>query len=167
MVPDDIPDEATYVYLRGNKISSIKTSMFLHLTKCTELDLSNNSISKIEPGAFKGLKNLEILDISRNQLTWLNVDTFSGLYSLELLNLHSNGLVTLTLGVFRDFPRPFKLNLAKNPFRCNSSLCWLKEENNKGTVKWDVNGILQCTNCCPSRSWWGLTDFCAKGGMNI
>ncbi len=178
-VPSDIPAEALEVHLRNNAITSIPAGVFRHLTQCTYLNLGDNQISSVDKEAFQGLKSLQMLYLANNsissvyietfqaltslQVLWLGqndissvvLGTFDSLHSLEFLDLEKNKLRTLSPRLFINLPRkPLKLKLGgfSNKWNC-SSLCWLKHEEQKGTVTW--------------RDWWGddaAAPRCATGG---
>ncbi len=185
-VPRGIPADSECVYLQSNRITSILAGIFGHLSQCKRLDLRSNRISSIEEQAFEGMGSLQLLMLSSNRLTalksgmfaglrnlkWLIVGsnqissigegTFSSLHSLKYLRLSCNRLKTLSPDVFRNLPRPLRLNLNcyprnSNQWNCNS-LCWLKHEEERGTIKWTqwhVDGKLfpSYPTCADGRDW--------------
>ena len=82
--------------------------------------------------------------MSFNHLVTLNRDTFFGLDSLKELYLSGNNLTRLPADVFNHLPRPFQLtqhypwagNTTDNPVPCDTGLCWLKHEEQQGTITW-------------------------------
>ena len=73
---------------------------------------------------------------------------FSGLESLIELPLSGNHLITLPADAFNHLPRPLKLGLhdplysrtPDNPLQCDAELCWLKQEEQQGTITWFFYG---------------------------
>ena len=144
-----------------NKITKLEFGTFDELTSLTYLSLSSNQISDFEPGTFNELSSLTGLSLSSNNLTTLSPLIFYGLDSLRYLSLYNNWLTRLSADVFKHLPRPLKLGLyykyyydqPKHPelLVCDSELCWLKQEEQRGTITWN--------------HWFG-TDFfpkCADG----
>ena len=140
-IPTDIPAGATWVDLSENHITTIRAGSFSHLARCALLWLDNNQISEINPAAFRGLTSLRRLYLHTNKLTHISPGTFSGLTSLNNLWLSNNRLTGLSSDLFLDLPRPLRLLLGNpdnndpdNAFLCDESLCWLKQEEQDGTV---------------------------------
>ena len=166
-IPTDVPAGATWVDLSRNRITTIRAGSLSHLAWCGELWLENNQISEIDPAAFTGLTSLKELDLHYNKLTHISPGTFSGLTSLSVLYLHNNRLTGLSSYLFLDLPRPLTLGLGKpcnndpdNLFLCDESLCWLKQEEQDGTV-WFYDDLPKCSN---SISWQSFT--CPSGKIH-
>ncbi len=174
-VPQDIPAEALEVYLWNNAITALPTGLFSDLNQWEDLrleynkisviedqafsgleslwylDLKNNKISVLKPGMFTGLKNVWQLHVPENQITHVQEGTFDSLVSIGHINLQQNRLTTLSPEVFRNLGRPLQLLLSPsytedtNQWDC-SSLCWLKHEEQNGTVQWWSNSYPRCAS---------------------
>ena len=200
-IPADIPVGATHVYLQANHITTIRAGVFSHLVRCEELRLSNNDISEIAPTAFRGLTNLRRLVLSTNNLTHISPGTFSGLTNIETLLLFNNKLTHISPGTFSgltklnklylyknrlrdlesnlflDLARPLYLYLGHasldpdNSFLCDKSLCWLKQEEQDGTVEFMdpssfINGqlVIHKPECTNNSTWQNFT--CSIGQIH-
>ena len=211
LVPDDIPDDATRILLRGNKITTLRPLDFSNLTSCVILDVGENSIVKIEDGTFgselSSLKDLYLdnnmltklranmfihlyklqvllvhynqistiedniflsltklwqLHLAGNALTELRSSMFNGLKSIRLLNLDDNQLISIDSSTFSNLPRSLTLALGFNPLQCDRRLCWLKEEEERGQVKWLLwDGHLFKPDCVEGMNW--TTWNCSEG----
>ncbi len=145
-IPRDIPAEAEEVYLWGNKITRVPANIFSHLHDCQILSLVGNLIITIEIGAFNGL------------------------YSLKELGLAENDIDTLDPQLLRNLPRPLTLELSypnsfvDRPWRCDT-LCWLKLEEQRGTVNW--TSFEDETNHpeCRRPLYWDTLECTAQGSL--
>ena len=126
------------VDLQYNKISYIEPRTFLHLTQCTDLNMTGNSLTHIRRGMFQGLLSLKYLDLHsntirdidseaflplkqcaslwlpQNELTSLSAEMFKGLQSLDTLDLHSNQISVIERGTFSHLPLLRNLYLNNN-----------------------------------------------------
>lgn len=135
------------VLLGQNRISSVAQSTFIGLQNLQQLGLQGNQIADIRPGTFDHLKSLNLVWLDRNRLSTLTPGVFDGLHSLQEIILNSNRLTTLNPEVFTNLPRPLVLRLSAIPtdqWDC-SSLCWLKREEQHGTVTWWNSVPPKCT----------------------
>ncbi len=145
-VPSDIPAEALMVDLYKNAITSIPTGVFNHLTQCTYLRLGSNQIASVPEAAFQGMVSLKEL----NQIANIEEGTFDHLQSLKILWLYNNNLTSLSPDVFINLLRPLELSLSyisrdTNQWNC-PSLCWLKHEEQHGTVTWWGRLLPRCAD---------------------
>ena len=180
----------THLFLDTNKLTHISPGTFSHLARCEVLWLNNNQISEINPAAFTGLSSLRYLYLytnklthispgtfstltslrelylSTNKLTHISPGTFSGLTSLHTLRLHNNRLTGLSSNLFLDLPRPLTLLLGDpdNAFLCDESLCWLKQEEQDGTVRFEYWGAVYRPKCSNSISRQSFT--CSSGKIH-
>ena len=123
--------------------------LFQGLETLNFLSLQHCNISQIEDNTLGNLNNLERLRLKENALVVQCPGMFYGLNSLKLLYLYDNRLTRVSADVFNHLPRPLELSLY-NRFRnqqkhaellvFNSSLCWLKQEEQKGNITWDSPG---------------------------
>ncbi|XP_029655064.2 leucine-rich repeat-containing protein 4-like [Octopus sinensis] len=84
-IPQPIPTNVVYLYLRNNKISRIQKEMFQGLHRLQELGLGDNNISTIKEGVFTRLSNLKTLDLSGNKISRIEKEMFQDLHNLEIL----------------------------------------------------------------------------------
>ena len=130
--------------MNDNTISDLEPGAFNGLTSLVELSLHENNINVIQINTFSNLRNLEQLRLYNNSLPTLHPGMFFGLESIKYLHLEGNCLTTLQADVFSHLPRPFRLGLhdhrwndpTDNPLVCDAQLCWLKLEEQQGTIRW-------------------------------
>ncbi|CAC5412630.1 unnamed protein product [Mytilus coruscus] len=115
-IPSGIPTDTTYLYLTGNAISSINSTVLSELTSLFILDLKNNYISSIESGAFADLTSLYLLSLESNRITSMNSTVLSGLTSLNTLRLQNNHISSIEHGAFTSLVSLEILNLENNKF---------------------------------------------------
>ena len=65
-VPDDIPDDVSYVVLNSNNITTLRTNQFANLSKCVRILLIRNMITVIQPGAFNWLSTVTEINLDDN-----------------------------------------------------------------------------------------------------
>ena len=128
--------------LSNNVLSWIKNGAFNGLENLEVLHLHANKIASIGISGFQDLEKLTYLSMNENQLTDIVPGLFQGLVSLRYLRLEGNELATLRESDFSNFPRPLNISLSylqgpwndDNRWRCTQSLCWLKKEEEIGTI---------------------------------
>ena len=89
-VPDTIPTTVEKLYLRHNKITTIRHNAFASLTRLQSIWLDKNLIDTIEPLAFNNLTNLKYLNMNSNKLNTLGPHALSGMPNLESIYLMTN-----------------------------------------------------------------------------
>lgn len=104
-LPDQIPMDATQVYLDGNDIKSILSHAFIGRKRLKILFLNASNIDIIHNRTFNGLKELEQLRLDQNRLSELKGYEFDGLESLRILHLDNNRITSISNMTFQ------KLNL--------------------------------------------------------
>lgn len=140
-LPQQIPIEATQIYLDGNDfheitshaligrrklrvlflnsshIETIQNRTFFGLKKLELLNMAENYLKKLNGYEFDGLVNLKELYMQTNQIESINSDTFVQLSQLKILRLDSNRLVNLD---FMELPNSLSdLRLSQNPWQCD------------------------------------------------
>ena len=126
--------------MQENLLFVLRAGIFRGLDVLNELRLCCSHIDTIENGSFSDLGNLRQLDLRTNKLADLSAEKFFGLRSLRILQLVSNHFTTLDSNVFIHLPRPLEVQLTEisDPrallLYCDSRLCWLKEEEESGTI---------------------------------
>ncbi len=134
-------DSLQYLDLDSNKISSFESETFANLGSLVGLYLVENHFSVLQSSMFAGLVNLQEIYISKNQISVLEEGVLDSLYSMKKIELTMTDLTTLNANVFINLPRlPLTLILSAesettSKWKC-SSLCWLKHEEQHGTVVW-------------------------------
>ncbi len=152
VVPHNIPAEAIQIFLHDNMIASLPDGIFHHLSQCQILHLDHNQILSVHKQSFMGLKRLEKLYLHDNPLSSIDVHSFDFLYFVKLLWLHNTKLKILSPNLFTNLPRPLSLTLSSPLYRLSySSMCWLKHEEQHGTVEWAFRGMPPL--CAEGKDW--------------
>ena len=141
-------DNVEKVWFAFNRLTTLTAGTFQGLVALKDLNMWSNNINFIADDTFANLTQLQILNLETNDLETLSPRTFNGLASLRYLFLHGNRLTSLSVDVLSHLPRPLTLGLQyavvqatpDNMFTCNSQLCWLKQEEQQGTVIWFFYG---------------------------
>ncbi|KAJ1115663.1 hypothetical protein NDU88_003885 [Pleurodeles waltl] len=92
------------LFLRENKIHTIRKAHFLDYRNLSLLDLGNNNIGIVENNTFQNLTDLRWLYMDKNCLDTLMPEKFSGLQSLEYLNLEFNFIQLILPNTFNPVP---------------------------------------------------------------
>ncbi len=127
------------LHLENNKIHSLHPQAF-EGADVRDLHMANNELQVIDSGTFTNVTSLEWIDLSGNQLHTLERAILPKEPSLNTnrLFLHSNKLTTFLPSVYSGgFPRRLQLTLHDNPLVCDSSTCWMREEEENGWLTWD------------------------------
>lgn len=163
-VPHDIPAAAVQVFLQDNRITSLLAGVFQHLSHCLKLYLDHNHISSLHKHSFLGLNKLENLYLHDNPISSISEGSFNSLYFLKFLWLSNTKLITLNPNLLVNLPRPLNLGFSspENQWNC-SSLCWLKHEEQHGTV--DLGYVEVSLSCAQDQDWNSLQ--CGHPGLCI
>ncbi|XP_042538624.1 SLIT and NTRK-like protein 1 [Dipodomys merriami] len=105
------------LFLRDNKIHSIRKSHFVDYKNLILLDLGNNNIASVENNTFKNLLDLRWLYMDSNYLDTLSREKFAGLQNLEYLNVEYNAIQLILPGTFHAMPKLRILILNNNLLR--------------------------------------------------
>ncbi len=152
VVPNVIPAEAVQVDLQDNIIASLPDRIFYHLSWCQILHLDHNQILLVHKQSFMGLSRLEKLYLHDNPMSSVAVHSFDFLYFLKHLWLHNTQLKTMSPNLFTNLPRPLSLTLSSPLYQLScSSMCWLKHEEQHGTVEWGFQGLPPF--CTEGKDW--------------
>nr|ABB21127.1 variable lymphocyte receptor A [Eptatretus stoutii]ABB21134.1 variable lymphocyte receptor A [Eptatretus stoutii] len=116
-IPSNIPTDTDNLKLDYNKLSSLPSKAFHHLSKLTYLTLSTNQLQTLPAGVFDQLVELDRLQLGRNQLKSLPPKIFDKLTKLTLLYLNNDKLQRLPEGVFDKLTELKTLNLEINQLR--------------------------------------------------
>ncbi|XP_039676255.1 toll-like receptor 13 isoform X2 [Perca fluviatilis] len=104
-VPDDIPRDASVVYLWYNQLEQINRDDFRDLSKLRILWLDTNQIAHVDNGSFIHLVALTRLHMAFNKLTDLTGNLFQGLSNLTMLDLSSNNIQSIHTSAFQSLSR--------------------------------------------------------------
>ncbi len=153
-----------YLQLNKNRISTIEPGTFAELKALRILYLWGNQLTTIESGMFRNLYNLEKLLLNSNKISNIQSGSFSSLFSLKVLALSTNRFMNLSPNLFINLPRsPLQLGLsdARPSLKTNTwncfSLCWLKLEEQQGTIRWWVpEGLTEHAPVCAAGGDWDM-----------
>nr|XP_004545122.2 lumican isoform X1 [Maylandia zebra] len=138
-IPDSLPNRTQYLFLQGNNISTLSSSVLANVTGLRWLILDNNQLesdnltqdslqsqtqlwyffanhnhlSSVPSALPAGLKQLRL---AYNQISSINPEAFQNLHSLTLLLLQGNRLNTITEGDLRGLVSLNLLDLSGNSF---------------------------------------------------
>ena len=105
------------LFLRDNKIHSVRKSHFVDYKNLILLDLGNNNIATVENNTFKNLLDLRWLYMDSNYLDTLSREKFAGLQNLEYLNVEYNAIQLILPATFNAMPKLRILILNNNLLR--------------------------------------------------
>lgn len=157
-LPDDIPMDATIVYMDGNKMPSLEAhhligrknlrSLYINnshterienrtfhgLSSLKVLHLENNLLKELEGFEFEHLEHLRELYLQNNKIKMINNATFSGLKSIEVIHLNKNFLSIFPVWEFKLNKGLKELTLGQNSWSCECYYMvnfknWLKRYN--------------------------------------
>ncbi|XP_039676811.1 LOW QUALITY PROTEIN: toll-like receptor 13 [Perca fluviatilis] len=104
-VPDDIPRDASIVYLSHNQLKQINRDDFRDLSKLRVLSLDENQIAHVDDGSFIHLVALTRLHMANNKLTDLTGNLFQGMSNLTMLDLSRNNITSIHTSAFQSLSR--------------------------------------------------------------
>nr|ABB21120.1 variable lymphocyte receptor A [Eptatretus stoutii] len=119
VIPSNIPTDTDNLKLDYNKLSSLPSKAFHHLSKLTYLSLSTNQLQTLPPGVFDHLVALGTLYLNNNQLQRLPEGVFDNLAKLTRLELNINQLRSVPNGAFDYLSNIKTLWLNDNPWDCS------------------------------------------------
>ncbi|CAH0552815.1 unnamed protein product [Brassicogethes aeneus] len=122
-LPDQIPMDATQLYLDGNDLRSLSSHAFIGRKRLKILFLNNSNIESIQNRTFNGLKELEVLHLDGNRLAELHGHEFDGLDSLREIFLQNNRISHISNTTFNGLKQLRVLKLDHN--RMNMYNMWI------------------------------------------
>ena len=183
------------LHLYYNKIALLHKSMFNGLNALTYLHMSTNLIETVPDGCFSDLRNLNYIFLSTNKLSAISGNMWLGLSALKRLYLHNNDTAELKPGDLDHLPMLERLLLFDNPLttlshtifnpsiypetdghprrvemrlglvKCNSSLCWLKQGEQKDWITWYKSNRKVYYPDCLNLPLWNDVDLnCPDNG---
>ncbi|KAJ9578344.1 hypothetical protein L9F63_005436, partial [Diploptera punctata] len=99
-LPDQIPMDATQLYLDGNDIRAVGSHAFIGRKRLKILFMNASNIEIIHNRTFNGLKELELLHLEDNRIKELKGYEFEGLDSLRELYLQGNKITSIHNATF-------------------------------------------------------------------
>ncbi|CAL4124438.1 unnamed protein product [Meganyctiphanes norvegica] len=116
------------IYLYSDKIPSIESGTFSHLTHLRVLDLSGNLLTHI-PTEFvhssDGLNNLTSIRLSNNQIEAVEAKAFDAVAGVGI-HLFGNNIATIDEEVWKPlFEVGLELDLSSNPLLCGCDIAWV------------------------------------------
>ncbi len=175
-ISDDTFSEMPKLYLlavSNNFLQILNPTMFTALPVLEYLFCYTNKITRIVGGTFLNLTNLKDLNLRHNKLTTIRPAMFEGLISLKMLKLDSNKISAIEPYSFRCLPQPIILSLCfmrsgddRNRLVCNTSICWLKRQENVGSISWGKHKNSAYKPCYTGgMTWDGL--WCPQGALKF
>ena len=175
-LPDNIPMDATEIFLDGNKLNILSSHTFIGRKNLKSLHLNNSNIEKIENQTFNGLKTLNSLHLENNklqslqgfefsglsllrelylqgnQISFIHNSTFKSLKSLEVLFLQGNSIIDFPVWQLAFNPYLVSVRLAENLWSCDCEFMhkfqsWLK----LSTTKVSDAELLTCVSNDPEQ----------------
>ncbi len=179
-----IPGATTIVRFDYNSITFVPGNHFKNLSSLNDIRLNHNVITDIADAAFSKVPSVTKILLTSNLLTVIREMMFSGLPNLSMLQLNSNQIHAIEPGSFREntaltsmtlkwnslqsvprymfdldnHPTTLRFTMYSNPLQCDSSLCWLKQ-NNWITVKYPSSTGCAGPAALASRTWDTLTEM--------
>uniref|UniRef100_H3AYY2 Relaxin family peptide receptor 2, like n=1 Tax=Latimeria chalumnae TaxID=7897 RepID=H3AYY2_LATCH len=94
--------EFTVLILRRNQIKQIEEDAFSRMRKLVELDLSDNRMQELPPSLFRNLQSLQQLNISHNPLGHVYEDQFDSLVHLQSLSIEGVEIPNIQNRMFKN-----------------------------------------------------------------
>nr|CAI5829443.1 unnamed protein product [Callosobruchus analis] len=113
-LPEQIPMDATELYLDGNDLRAMNSHAFIGRKKLKILFLNDSNIEFIQNKTFNGLKELEVLHLEGNRLGELHGYEFEGLESLKEIFLQNNRITSIDNKTFGGLRKLRVLKLDHN-----------------------------------------------------
>ncbi|XP_022129543.2 toll-like receptor 7 [Pieris rapae] len=142
VIPENIPMDATEVYLDGNKFKELQNYAFIGRKNMRSLYVNSSEVESIQNRTFTGLSSLAILNLGNNKLThlygyefeylsqlqelylqnnflsYVSNTTFSTLYSLKYLRLDGNKLIDFSIWSLNVNKNLHNLAIGNNMWSC-------------------------------------------------
>ncbi|XP_063988423.1 toll-like receptor Tollo [Diachasmimorpha longicaudata] len=170
-LPEQIPMDATRLYLDGNDLRIISSHAFIGRKKLKvlflnasnieivqnrsfnglrdlqDLHLQDNRIHELRGHEFEGLGNLWTLCLQGNEISSIANNTFSRLRSLKVLRLQGNRLTTLS---YWALPTSAEVSLSRNPWSCECDYLevyreWILSARNRVADVTEIRCVLNVT----------------------
>lgn len=113
-VPENMPMDATEIYLDGNDIRSLDNHAFIGKKKLKVLYLNNTNLRSVQNKTFNGIGSLQVLHLEDNNIKTLKGHEFLRLQNLRKLYIDNNGLNKVTNNTFDNLVNLEVLSLDGN-----------------------------------------------------
>lgn len=113
-LPEQIPMDATQLYLDGNDLRSLNSHAFIGRKRLKILFLNNSNIESIQNKTFNGLRDIEVLHLDGNRLMELHHFEFDGLDGLTEIFLQNNRITNIHNLTFANLRKLRVLRLNHN-----------------------------------------------------
>lgn len=113
-VPQNIPMDATEIYLDGNNLGELENHVFIGKKRLEVLFLNNSNVKSVDNMTFNGVASLKVLHMENNDLKELRGSDFEPLAKLNELYLDHNKISTVDNRTFQNMHRLEVLKLDEN-----------------------------------------------------
>ncbi|XP_046424090.1 toll-like receptor Tollo [Neodiprion pinetum] len=176
-LPEQIPMDATQLYLDGNDLRIVSSHAFIGRKKLKVLFLNASNIEMVQNRSFNGLRELEDLHLQDNRIRELRGHEFEGLDELKTLLLQQNKIASIANNTFAplrslytlrlegnhltnlalsSLPKPINLTISRNPWSCDCE--YLQMFRN-----WLRSTVSRVTDASDLRCVYNTTEFEAYG----
>ncbi|XP_031772792.1 LOW QUALITY PROTEIN: toll-like receptor Tollo [Apis florea] len=176
-LPEQIPMDATRLYLDGNDLRLVSSHAFIGRKKLKVLFLNSSNIEIVQNRSFNGLRDLEDLHLQDNKIRELKGHEFEGLDALKLLYLHRNRIASIgndTFSTLRSLrtlrlegnrltvlavwtlPNSIEISLSGNPWSCECDYL-------RSYREWIRGPNVRVTDASALRCVYNVTEFEAFG----
>lgn len=153
-VPDQIPMDATEIYLDGNNLKELGNHVFIGKKRLQVLYLNNSNINTIQNRTFNGIESLRILHLENNNLELLRNTQFTRLQNLNELYLRDNKIRVIENDTFNYLPSLEFLDLDNNGYVDYMPWRIITDNNPRTRVSVDGNNwICDCKDVAQLNQW--------------
>lgn len=153
-VPDQIPMDATEIYLDGNDLKELGNHVFIGKKRLQVLYLNNSNINTIQNRTFNGIESLRILHLENNNLEMLRNTQFTKLQNLNELYLSDNKIRVIENDTFNYLPSLEFLDLDNNGYVDYMPWRIMADNNPRTRVSVDGNKwICDCKQITQLSQW--------------
>ncbi|OWR45424.1 putative toll [Danaus plexippus plexippus] len=153
-VPDQIPMDATEIYLDGNDLKELGNHVFIGKKRLQVLYLNNSNINLIQNKTFNGIESLRVLHLENNKLEVLRNTQFTKLQNLNELYLQDNNIRFIENDTFNYLPSLEYLSLDNNGYV--EYMPWRVITDNNPRTRVSVEGnnwICDCKDVAQLNQW--------------
>lgn len=153
-VPEQIPMDATEIYLDGNVLKELGNHVFIGKKRLQVLYLNNSNINSIQNRTFNGIESLRVLHLENNNLEVLRHTQFTRLQNLNELYLQDNKIRVIENDTFNYLPSLEYLNLDNNGYV--DYMPWRVITDNNPRTRVSVEGnnwICDCKDVAQLNQW--------------
>lgn len=176
-LPEQIPMDATQLYLDGNDLRIVSSHAFIGRKKLKVLFLNASNIEIVQNRSFNGLRELEDLHLQDNRIRELRGHEFEGLDALKTLLLQQNKIASVANNTFAplrslrtlrlegnhitnlalwSLPKSIDATLSRNPWSCDCEYLQVFRT-------WLIGSVSHVTDAAQLRCVYNATEFDAYG----